>query len=129
MTDNATSIPFARLAAPPVNRRRVLTFGLLACVVGLFANAIPAYFIFCLLQIPAGSSIRPMMEVALIFLGSLGGLAVGVPLGVICWVTGRRWWAGWMLGLFSVVLSLSAWFVSNAIWHWVVAKQGFVMEP
>ena len=65
----------------------------------------------------------------MIFLGSLGGLALGAPLAIACLVAGRRWWAGWMLGLFGFALSLSPWFVSNALWNWVVAKQGFIMEP
>jgi hypothetical protein len=128
MTD-AAAIPYARFATTQVNRPRVVKFGLLSCAAGLFANAAPAYFILCMLKIPAGTAIRPMIEAAMIFLGTLGGLAVGLPLAIICLVTGRRWWFGWALGLCAIILSCSPWFVSGALWDWVVAKQGFTMKP
>jgi hypothetical protein len=128
MTD-APTIPYARRAVTPVNRPRVVTFWLLSCAAGLLSNAIPAYFILCLLKIPAGTAVRPMFEVGMILLGTLGGLAVGLPLAIICLVAGRRWWVGWALGLFAVIVSCSPWFVSWALWDWVVARQDFIMEP
>ena len=96
------AVPYARRADAPAACGRALRVGLLSCAVGLLANGVPAYFIVCLLRIPPGTLVRPMVEVGMIFLGSLGGLAVGVPLGLACIVLGRRWWVGWMIGLLGI---------------------------
>jgi hypothetical protein len=125
----ATSVPYARRGVARVDRRRVVGLGWLSCAAGLPANAVPLYFILCLLKIPRGTPIRPMVEVVMIFLGSLGGVIIGLPLGIACVVAGRRWWAAWIIGLLGIGLSLSPWFLSRAVWDWVIARQGFIMEP
>jgi hypothetical protein len=126
---NAATIPYARHALAPVDRPRVVKLGLLSCAVGLFANAVPAYFILCMLRIPAGTAVRPTVETGMIFLGTLAGFAAGLPLALICLLTGRRWWAGWLLGFCAIMLSCLPWFVSSALWDWVFAKHGLIMKP
>jgi hypothetical protein len=128
MTDT-TTIPYARTVPAPTDRRRAVTLGLVSCTAGFVANAIPAYLILCMLKIPAGTAIRPMLEASTIFLGALGGLAVGLPLAIACIIQGRRWWLGWCLGLVGCALACSPWFVGGALWDWVVARQGFIMKP
>lgn len=52
-----------------------------------------------------------MIEVAMIFLGTLGGLMVGLPLAILCLILGRRTWIGWAFGLCGVTMACSPWFI------------------
>jgi hypothetical protein len=122
-------IPYATPVRATARRSTVLAIGLSACLLGLMANGIPAYFVLSLLEYPAGMSMRPMIEVGMVFLGGVAGTVAVLPLSVVCLARGRRWWAGWLLGIMGCVLGISPWFLNNGLLNWVVAKRGFIMEP
>jgi hypothetical protein len=119
-------VPFAKIVATP--HRSSARLGLLSLAAGLIANLIPAYFILSMLRIPAGSSIRPMIESASIFSGALIGLG-SVVLAVRCIIKGRDQWLNWTLGLVGGLVGLMPWVLGNALFRWVIAKQGFTLEP
>jgi hypothetical protein len=127
--DEIEPIPYATVVRALVNRNAVLTFGSLACIAGFLANAIPAYFVLCVLKFPPGMSMRPMIQVGMVFLGAVGGVFMVLPLAVVCLVKGRRLRLGWFLGIIGLVLAISPWFLNNGLLNWVIAKRGFVMEP
>jgi hypothetical protein len=122
-------LPYASDVAKPPSRTAFIIFGSLACAIAIFAALFPLPAVLELRHYPPGTSMRPMWAVTLIFLGSVTGAFVALPLAIAGLITGRRWRAGWILGLIAVFLAIASIFPNKLLFDHLVSSRGYVMEP
>ena len=102
--------------------------GIAACAIGAVATALSVLPLWGFHHMPVGTSMRPMLLVAWLDLMAAAGLFLALPLSLSClgfgWRNRRALW----IGLFGVLLSLSAVFLGCGLFKWIIDVRHFVME-
>jgi hypothetical protein len=111
------------------SRATAYVVSIAACVIGLAGNAIVALATLVTLgSLPPGTVIRPMGLAVLAFNVTVATALVGVPLGMVGMIKGRRKASVWMIGLAGVLLSLTPVFTFLAVDGLIISRRGLLLD-
>ncbi|MDB5354292.1 MAG: hypothetical protein JWN24_745 [Phycisphaerales bacterium] len=111
------------------SRATAYVVSIAACAIGLAGNAIVALATLVTLgPLPPGTFIRPMGLAVLAFNVAVATALVGVPLGIVGIIKGRRKASVWMTGLAGALLSLMPIFTFAAVNGLIISQRGLLLE-
>ena len=103
---------------------RFVLFGLL---IGLAGCAFVVWIWSNLLDVPRGTSIRPMGQAVLSMYATCFTAVLGLPISVIGLVRGRGLWR-W-LAVLAIALCLAPWPLGHKLLHYIVDLRGLYLSP
>jgi hypothetical protein len=106
-----------------------VAFGVVACIVAIFAIIFPLPSILELLHYPPGTSMRPMGATLMIGLGAMTGVFFGLPLTALCFILGRRRRGALIVGLAALVLVSASILADYCLFNHIVSSRGYILEP
>lgn len=106
-----------------------LVCGIAACCIAVVAIIAPIPSIAKVASYPPGTTMRPMSEAGIVFLGGAAGLLAVLPLALFCLIKGWHKRAGRILGLIGLLLSVIAIFGDSYVFNYIVASRGYIMAP
>jgi hypothetical protein len=95
--------------------------------IATIANGIVVWSALSLLSEPSGSEIRPMGEVANIFLMTGIAIFIAIPLSVFGMMRVKTWHR-WV-GIISILLGLATFPLGMFLFSWIIAANHLILKP